>query len=245
MVIHNLFLHLNTFKGMIMTTTSNIFTKPELMHLIVDANHSDAVLLATGSTAAAKAVAMCNRNLRLKTIETWAPWIDSGFKICNFNDPSIAYIFKWNSNTQTRSAEPAPAELLTPEFKQYRQEIKLRLDWLEVLGTVSDVIMSPVTETPLHIEYADSILDQLRRCDPENNSYTDAIAAYATATDCTPAAAYAELNLHMENMAHARLRNLGIYIKYRNLLNAAPATADAQRAVWHAARAELINNSLV
>lgn len=228
-----------------MTQTSNIFTKPELMHLIADANHSDAILLATGSTAAAKAVAMCNRNLRLKTIETWTPWIDNSFKISDFNDLTVAYVFKWNSNTQTRSVELAPSDVLTPEFKQYRQEIKLRLGWLEVLGTVADVIMSPVTETPLHIEYADSILDQLQKCDPTNNIYTDAIAAYATATDCTPAAAYSELNLHMENMAHARLRNLGIYIKYRNLLNAAPATAEDQRAVWNAARAELINNSLV
>lgn len=228
-----------------MTPTSNIFTKLEFMHVITDANHSDVILLATGSAAAAKAVAMCNRNLRLKTIETWAPWIDNSFKISDFNDPAAAYVFVWNSSTQTRSVEPAAIELLTPEFKQYRQEIKLRLNWLEVLGTIADCIMTPVTETPLHIEYADSILDQLNKCDPANNRYTDAIAAYATATNCTPATAYVELNLHMENMAHARLRNMGIYIKYRNLLNAAPATTEAQRAVWNAARAELINNSLV
>ena len=47
----------------------------------------------------------------------------------------------------------------------------------------------------------------------------------------------------MENIAHIRLRNLGIYIKYRNLLNLAePARL---REVYNLAKDELVNNSLV
>jgi hypothetical protein len=95
----------------------------------------------------------------------------------------------------------------------------------------------------LHAEYANSIISQLQQCDPTNNYFTDAIIGYANATECSPATAYKELTLHMENIAHIRLRNLGIYIKYRNLLNSVePARL---REVYNLAKDELVNNSLV
>ena len=101
------------------------------------------------------------------------------------------------------------------------------------------------TETPLHSKYGDSIIGQLKQCNTSDNYFTDAIIGYATATNCTPATAYEELNLHMENMAHVRLRNLGIYIKYRNLLNSVEPTQAALKEVYDLARDELYINSLV
>jgi hypothetical protein len=221
----------------------NIFTKPEFMYLVVDSSNLDAILLATGSATTAKAVAMTDRRLRCRGIETWARWIVKDFKEFDFNNMETTYLYNWRNGQ--RSITVAPPENITDEFRAFRKEIRDRHSWHEALSTLCDLIMLPVTETPMHTEYAASIVGQLQQCDPANNRYTDAICAYATATDCSPATAYAELNLHMENIAHARLRNLGIYIKYRNLLNSTPATTEKQKAVYDAARDELINNSLV
>ena len=221
----------------------NIFIRPEFMYLVTDASNSDAILLATGSATTAKAVALCDRRLRFRGVETWARWIDKEFKDLDFNDIKNTYYYNWRGGKRSISVESP--ELVTEEFVTFRREIKMRHSWHEALSALCDLIMLPVVETPMHNEYASSIIDQIHKCDPDNNFYTDAICAYATATNCSPATAYAELNLHMENIAHARLRNLGIYIKYRNLLNAAPAIQDAQQAVYNAAQDELVNNSLV
>jgi len=222
---------------------NNIFTKPEFMYLVTDGSNNDAILLSTGSATTAKAVAMSDRRLRYRGVETWAKWIVKEFKENDFNDMAQTYLYNWRGGK--RSISIAPPELVTEEFLAFRKEIKDRHSWHEALSTLCDLIMLPVTETVLHTEYASSIIGQLQQCDPKSGYYTDAICAYASATNCTPATAYTELNLHMENIAHARLRNLGIYIKYRNLLNATPAIAESQLAVYNAARDELVNNSLV
>jgi hypothetical protein len=222
---------------------NNIFIRSEFMYLVTDASNSDAIILATGSATTAKAVALCDRRLRCRGIETWARWIAKEFKEFDFNDMETTYYYNWGGGKRSISVDsPSP---VTDEFRAFRKEIKTRHGWHEALSTLCDQIMLPVAETPLHNEYASSIVDQIHKCDPANNFYTDAICAYATATNCSPSTAYNELNLHMENIAHARLRNLGIYIKYRNLLNSVPATQEAQRAVYNAAQDELVNNSLV
>lgn len=221
----------------------NIFSKPEFMYLVCDSSNLDAVLLSTGSANTAKAVAMADRRLLCRTIETWARWISKDFKEFDFNNMEKTYLYNWCSGQ--RSIVESRPELVTEEFRAFRKEIRDRHGWHEALSTLCDLIMLPVTETKYHIEYAPSIVGQLQQCDPATNSYTDAINAYASATNCSPATAYAELSLHMENIAHAQLRNLGIYTRYRNLLNSAPATHEHQKAVYDAALDELLYNSLV
>lgn len=221
----------------------NIFPKLEFMYLVVDSSNLDAVLLSTGSATTAKAVALSDRRLRCRAIETWAKWINKDFKEFDFNTMEETYLYNWRSGS--RSLTVAGPDVVTDEFKKFRKEIKDRHSWHEALDTLCSLIMLPVPETERHLEYAPHIVSQLQQCDPNNNIYTDAISAYASATNCTPATAYTELNLHVENIAHARLRNLGIYIKHRNMLNAAGPSNAEQKAVYDSARDELINNSLV
>ena len=51
--------------------------------------------------------------------------------------------------------------------------------------------------------------------------------------------------MQMENLAHARMRNLGIYIRYRTLLNDALGDQASLDAVIEQARGDLTTNSRV
>jgi len=223
-------------------TTRKKFTKPEFMYIVCDWSKQNAILLSTSSEISAKAIEQSNRRLKIVPIETWANWVDENFSIFDFNDTSK--IYQYDQTHGKRSVVEADITLLSDKnLSEFRKEIKERFGWHDALSTLCSLLMLNSTETPLHAEYANSIISQLQQCDPTNNYFTDAIIGYANATECSPATAYKELTLHMENIAHIRLRNLGIYIKYRNLLNSVePARL---REIYNLAKDELVNNSLV
>jgi hypothetical protein len=105
--------------------------------------------------------------------------------------------------------------------------------------------MAGLQDSDFHVNYDSSINDELSKCNVANDIYTDPIRAYAQVTACDPRTAVEELTVHMDNLAHTRLRTLGIYIKYRNLLNdAAPIMAD-QKDVYRLARDALLSNASV
>jgi len=222
--------------------TRKQFTKPEFMYIVCDSSKLNAILLSTSSETNAKAIEQSNRRLKIFPIETWANWVDESFSIFDFND--LTKLYQYSQGHGKRSVVEADITLLSDKnLAEFRKETKELFGWHDALSTLCSLLMLNSTETPLHAEYANSIIGQLQQCDPPNNYFTDAIIGYATATECNPATAYKELTLHMENIAHIRLRNLGIYIKYRNLLNSVdPAEL---RKVYNLAKDELINNSLV
>jgi hypothetical protein len=220
------------------------FSNPEFMYIVCDSTNLNAILLSTGSESSAKAITLSDRRLKIFPIETWANWIDENFSNFNFNDLNKTYLYSWRLGK--RLVVEADAALSTDRnLIDFRKEVKSRFVWHDALDILCNLVMCSNTETPLHSKYGDSIIGQLQQCDISNNYFTDAIIAYATATNCTPATAYEELKLHMENMAHVRLRNLGIYIKHRNLLNSVEPTNAALKEVYDSAKDELIMNSLV
>lgn len=229
---------------MITMSTKKLFTKPEFMYIVCDSNNLNAILLSTSSETNAKAIEQCSRRIRIYPLETWENWVDENFSTFDFND--MTKLYQYNQMNGKRSVSESNETLLNdPTFSNFRKEVNDRFNWHNALSTLCRLVLLNSTETPLHAEYATSIISQLQQCDKANNYYTDAIISYAIATNCTPVTAYEELNLHMENLAHTRLRNLGIYIKYRNLLNSVQPTQAALKEAYNLAKDELINNSLV
>lgn len=223
-------------------STKKLFTKPEFLYLVCDSSNLNSILLSTSSETNAKAIEHSNRRLRIYPIETWENWVDENFSTFDFND--LTKLYQYSQRNGKRSVSEIDESLINDiTFADFRKEVKERFGWHNALSTLCRLVILNSTETPFHAEYANSISSQLKQCDPTNKYFTDAIIGYSVATDCTPATAYEELNLHMENLAHARLRNLGIYIKYRNLLNSVESTSFKE--VYNLAKDELINNSLV
>lgn len=69
------------------------------------------------------------------------------------------------------------------------------------------------------------LLDQLNKCDPDNNQYTRAIVEWADIQECSPESAYQELKLRYEGHGLVNLRSHAHYTKYARRI-AAGKTAE-------------------
>jgi hypothetical protein len=222
------------------------YYKRAFLNLVVEYPTNN-IIVATHSERVAKAVALASRKLRVQPIEQWAHYVhDSMRKVDIKRNQRGGKFFKMGSgNGEGRTVEEIPQEEVTPELRTLRRESVVRLYFHETLCNLCDSMIYHYSETDLHVEYSPYIIDQVNKCRPEEGYYTDAIHAYALSAETSDFGAYQELKMHMDNMAHARLRNLAIYIKFRNMMNATRATESDLTEVLKKARFELWKGSLV
>lgn len=214
----------------------------DFFYLIVDYPTS-AIMASTTNYEAAQAMQFFSRRLVVKVYETHKPYIGDDFKETDFNDTTNHY--KLIHTSQVRQVGILDTELATTEFINKRKEIIRRLSFHDVLFTKVELMMAGMGDSRLFQSYADTIGYELLKCNPALDEYSFAVHAYGLASDCNAETAYDELKLQMDNLAHARMRNLGIYIKYRNRLNQTASDKDSQAGVIKDAMQELIRNSAI
>ena len=213
--------------------------EPEKYYLIIDQVY-DCVLWSTPSIDTANAMSMSSTRIRIvpsvTKIETLAEMSASDFR-----DFTKCYrvAYRW--------ADKSPPELIeqAPELLEYREEVKRRSKAHGKLINFCDKALELTADSKRFVSYADTVLFELSQCDDAAGSYSEGIKTYASMIGVEPGAAYQELNMQMENLAHARMRNLGIYIRYRTLLNDALGDQASLDAVIEQARGDLTTNSRV
>lgn len=219
----------------------NLSVKYDFLYVLVDMGNSG-VVCATPSANAAKAVALGCQRLKIHPVETHQPWLEKEIRDAEFNNLEKNYSLTFKNGRILTDLDP---KLVVPEFTKLRKDTILRMGFQEALNSLCSISMTSLSDSEFHVEYASSINDELSKCSITDNVYTDTICAYAQATDCEPRTAVEELTVHMDNLAHTRLRTLGIYIKYRNLLNDTPATRAELRKVYEQVRGDLFINASV
>jgi hypothetical protein len=220
---------------------NNISKTQDFYYLLVD-ELTTGILGGTSSFKSSIAMTLLNSRIRMIPIAVGAAWIDKVWSTLDFNDLNNHYS---HQTKQGHILGELHSKIVTAEYIAYRKEIQIRLDFQESLITFCEMSILGISETPFLIDYGDTILHEINNSDPTIDQYTDAIKSYAFASDCSNSTAYQELKLHMENMSLVRMRNLGIYIKYRNKLHATPGTMVLQKNVLEAAKSELFKNASV
>jgi hypothetical protein len=221
---------------------TNLSFKFDFLYVLIDmGNHG--VVYATHSANAAKAVALGCQRLKIHPIATHTPWIEPELVDAEFDNLEKNYTLTYKG----RKGEVNLQEMTTlePGWMELRKEIRLRTGFHEALANLCSYSMASLHDSEFHVEYDSSINDELSKCSIADGVYTDPIRAYAQVTECDPQTAVEELTVHMDNLAHTRLRTLGIYIKYRNLLNNTPATMQDMKQAYKLARDALIWNASV
>jgi hypothetical protein len=214
----------------------------DFIYLVMD-HPTNAVMASSTSYEAAQAIQLFSSRLQIRAVETHKPWLDDNFKITNFNNTKRHHTVVFKNNN--RVVETLSPKVATNEFVKRRREIISRLKFHDSLSTKVNLLMAGTGYPKIFLDYADTIGYELQQCRPNEEYYTYAIQAYSIASECDTASAYNELKLQLDNLAHLRMRSLGIYIKYRNKLNDAPGDRDSQRAVIQESMQELQKNSFV
>ena len=212
----------------------NINSVKDFLYLLKDETN-DCIITASESYDAAAAVSLFSPRITMIPVETHKRHLKGKLRNAEFKNPNLA--IRWNSRAGVKRdieiLDQVPVGLM-----EFRREVADRLFWQEKLKTHCDMMLKiNGPETPMIEEYLPSILDELVRCDPNAGEYTAAIKSYAVISDISDAAAYDELRLHCDNLAHSRLRNLAIYIKFRNQLN--DAKLEDQESVFRGAMAAI------
>jgi hypothetical protein len=214
----------------------------DFLYLVID-EPTNAILASTKSYDAAWALRLFSSSIGVRCIETHKPWVDEDYKTINFNDVSKHYTAMFKSSN--RYVADLNQELITPEFIERRRDVIRRLSYHDSLKIKIDILMASTGDSKVFLGYADTIGYELLKCKPEEGYYTYAVQAYGIASECNAETAYDELKLQLDNLAHVRMRSLGIYIKYRNRLNSSPSDKESQMAVIRDAMQELLKNSSI
>jgi len=215
---------------------------PDFLYVLIDLQ-TNGILWAVKSEGAAQAMMMWSSRIRMLPVETFSPWLKKDLKEFNYQDLTLHK--RLENLMGRRNIVDLSPDIITDEYIAFRQEVALRSDFHSVLLTTCNLAMRSVPEHPLLVTYADSIMNELKKCDPETETYSDAIKGYAAISKISNAAAVQELDLHMENLAHVRMRNMAIYLKYRNQLNEVGGNREEQKAVMGLAIQQLYHQALV
>jgi hypothetical protein len=219
----------------------NLNNKTDFLYLIID-EHTNGVLGSTKDYDVACATTLCSSRVSFKAVETDKPWIGADFKTSDFNDTSVNYVA--NLRTGQRSVTLLSDNLVSTEYTKLREQIALRMKFHDSLANKYKHIMLTIPESGLFVEYAGTIGYELAKCNPDSGYYTNAIKAYGMQSGCDPETAYNELSMQIDNLSHARMRNLGSYVKFRNKLNQAPADPVQLQAIIVEALNELYKNAI-
>jgi hypothetical protein len=130
-------------------------------------------------------------------------------------------------------------------LNRLRKQVIRRLLWQTKLASRCERATINLSENIFLEKYSETILNELDKCDPNRSYYTDPIKDYARITECSDDVAFNELRLHMDNLAHSRLRNLGLYVKFRNKLNQAASNKGSQQLVFEEFLQEMVGNSKI
>lgn len=218
---------------------NNINIKKDFLYLLRD-ELNDGILHATDSYDAATAMSLFSPRITLTPLETQASWLKENLKTSDYKNKDV--FLKWAPKRLERHIVPLEENEITPEYIAYRNEIIVRTRFQELLITHCDMLLvTNGIETPMLEKYAATIVNELLKCSVEENKFSPAIVNYAIISEIDTVTAFNELKLHIDNMAQTRLRNLAVYIRFRNILNRAPL-AD-QGKIWDSAIASIYKNS--
>jgi len=220
---------------------NNISNKQDFYYILID-DFTTGILAGTASFKSSIAMTLLNSRIRMIPIAVTAPWIDKRWVNSNFNTLDINYSHRYKHGDILGELH---SSAVTETYINYRKEIKIRLSFQEALVQFCEITVLGISETPFLIEYGDTILYEISNSNPDKQQYTDAIKSYAFASNCSNSTAYGELKLHMENISLVRMRNLGIYINYRNKLHDTVGTISEQKIVLEQAKTELFKNARV
>jgi hypothetical protein len=205
----------------------------------------DKIFYKTNSSGAAKAMMLFSSNINCITLETNHLWAPADFKETKFNDFSKYYKTVVPSKGGQRIIQELPRDAVDDKFLEFRKEVKMRTEFHALLINIANGQLALATEHNGIVDFGATIIYEIQNCRPEENYYTDAIRGYALGSDISNQNAYDELKLHIDNLSHQRMRNMGIYLKFRNMLNQTPADKESQKAVIALALDNLIRNSYV
>jgi len=166
---------------------------------------------------------------------------NKNFKEDDFNNFDMFYTV--NFRNKIGYIEPLSTDVVTSELRTMKKEIKIRIEYHSILINKVKGLINLSAEHFGLIDFGDTIVYEIQKCNPEDNYYSDAIKNYALGSETSNQAAYDELKAHIDNISHQRMRSMGLYIKYRNMLNQSPASPKEQQKVIDTALDALFFNS--
>lgn len=200
-------------------------------YLIFD-SVSRSVLTKTDSSGAVMAVLLSSPNFGSMSCEK--RWLASkNFAESEFEDLEKFYII--NFKNKISHIERLPDHFITSKLRTLRSETILRLKYHSILINKTNSLINLSAENYGIIDFGDTIIYELLKCKPEENYYSDAIKNYALGSGISDQGAYNELKTHIDNISHQRMRSMGLYLKYRDMLNLAPASPTEQQKIIDAA----------
>lgn len=215
---------------------------PDFCYLLTD-SINNGVLYNTSSSGAAKAMLLFSSNIQCIPLETNHVWARKDFKESDFNDFNKHYTIAIVNGQ--REVQELPSSAVDTRFRELRKEVKIRTEYHALLINIAMAQLALSTEHNGIVDFGDTIIYEIQNCKPKENYYTDAVRGYALGSNIDNQSAYDELKLHIDNLSHQRMRNMGIYVKFRNMLNQAEAEPLAQKAVIGMALDNLLKNSFV
>jgi hypothetical protein len=222
----------------------NSFNQKDLL-LIID-SQTRAIACTAPTLTTAKSVILSSIKTELISIPIRYHWISEEFKTTDFNDINISVRL---SNVDKSTSTTLNVLNFKPEnmqsWKDERNKIKIRVDYLDNLDRWCQRMMTPTIENTYFDHYLSSFMYEVSQCNPKEGYYTPSIESFAKISKCNVENAYQEIKMHIDNSNHVRLRNTAVYIKYRNMMNNTEATREAQRKVLEMAQNELYRNSFV
>ena len=222
---------------------TRISVPDEFFYIIVD-KPSRNILAATNSKGAAMAISLWQSRIWMNIVPNKNNRPPDQQSIDDFLDLKRCYKTVLGDFQEDFVLTPIP-QTDKKSLKILRREVIRRLFWQTKLASRCERATMVVPENILLEKYSESILSELDKCDLSTQYYTEPIKDYARITDCSNNVAYNELKLHMDNLAHSRLRNLGLYIKFRNKLNQVAGDYDSQKLVYEEFLQEMFGNSKI
>lgn len=191
-----------------------------------------AVLLVAPSRLNANYISRGILNSTAIQYSTAVPWRANIFKGFNLKDDLMQM-----HKTKNRHVIPRkmPEDLITPLFLQNRELAKMRSTYLYALEqyTLSNTVRAEDILDPQMLPF---ITDQISKCDPSTNTYTDAVKEYAYISNIEVSVAYQEWSMRLETAGLVRLRGQALFDKYAyQIINAVKIEecAEALNSAYH------------
>lgn len=166
-------------------------------------------------------------NTTVKILANSLPWLSSDYEY-NFNDMKSHYQLFIKKMTIV----PLLQELVNEQYLEFRNLALIR----NIAHMRWEVKCKQFLQDKNHDYHNIGILNsflcnQLDKCDPKNNYYTDAIHEWATIMDVDAFVAYQELKIKTESIGTQYLRNHAIYQKYVRLINKCTEKTEIDRVI--------------
>jgi hypothetical protein len=184
---------------------------------------SNLILAVAPSLASANALAKAMVNVLTCTLPVQLPRRHAAYAKFDFERDHLQVDRELNIRV-------APEHLITPSYRQRRDEARLRLTFLYALEVWAQ---QPIARL---CDYFDTtldplLLDELQHCGADNASYSACVREYAEIQDIPADTAYQELNMKARASVAIRMRNYALYQRGVNRLNAARSKVELEAAL--------------